>query len=47
MKQITVKIPEPMLKDVHELLPTSRYTNRSDLMRCLLRDWVNAQRLRR
>ncbi|RLG72877.1 MAG: transcriptional regulator [Thermoprotei archaeon] len=44
MAKISLRIPDTLLNDVDELLKISKYQNRSELIRDLLRKWVNGKK---
>jgi len=41
MAKITFRLPEELENAVHQKLVQSKYANRSELIRDLLRRWVN------
>ena len=47
MRTICFKCPDQLLDEVNNLIRNSRYTNRSELLRQLLRQWVEKMRTKR
>ncbi|BBG24211.1 MULTISPECIES: ribbon-helix-helix domain-containing protein [Sulfuracidifex] len=43
MKIITVKLPEQFLESIDELVNTGRYTNRSEVIRAALGDFIRKE----
>lgn len=46
MKQISFRVPDGLLKEIDHILRYKNYTSRSDLLRDLLRKWVEANKVR-